>query len=66
LRRGLGVAALLACLLAPAAEAHFGTAKLGYRSTIEGVKPGVPGMKLKVLYGDDQGRISASPPAASS
>jgi hypothetical protein len=54
LRRALGVATLLACLIAPGAEAHFGTAKLGYRSTIEGVQPRVAGMKLKVLYGDDQ------------
>jgi hypothetical protein len=54
LRRTVGVAALLACLLAPGAEAHFGTAKLGYRSTIEGEKPSVPGVELKVLYGDDQ------------
>jgi hypothetical protein len=54
LKRALGVGALVACLLAPGAEAHFATAKLGYRSTIEGVKPRVPGVKLKVLYGDDQ------------
>jgi hypothetical protein len=54
LRRGLAVAGVLACLLAPGAHAHFGTAKLGYRSTIDGVKPRVPGMQLKVLYGDDQ------------
>ena len=54
MRRALGVAALLACLVAPGAEAHFGTAKLGYRSTIESVKPRVPGAQLKVLYGDDQ------------
>lgn len=54
MKRFLGVSALFACLVAPGAEAHFGTAKLGYRSTIEGVQPRVPGMKLKVLYGDDQ------------
>jgi hypothetical protein len=54
LRRALAVAALVACLLVPGADAHFGTAKLGYRSTIEGVKPRVRGVKLKVLYGDDQ------------
>jgi hypothetical protein len=54
LKRRLGVAALLACLLAPGAEAHFGTAKLGYRSTIEGIKPRERGVQLKVLYGDDQ------------
>ena len=34
LRRALAVAALFACILAPGAEAHFGTGKLGYRSTI--------------------------------
>jgi len=44
----------LACILAPGAEAHFGTGKLGYRSTIEAVKPRVNGIQLKVLYGDDQ------------
>jgi len=53
-RRALVVAALLAALLAPAAEAHFGTAKLGYRSTITGVDPGMPGLRFKILYGDDQ------------
>ena len=41
-------------LLAPGAEAHFGTAKLGYRSTIRAVEPPMRGLKLKVLYGDDQ------------
>ena len=54
MRKALGVAALLACLLAPGAEAHFGTAKLGYRSTIDGMQPRVRGVRLKVLYGDDQ------------
>ena len=54
MRRALAVAGVLACLLAPGAQAHFGTAKLGYRSTIESVKPRVPGAQLKVLYGDDQ------------
>jgi hypothetical protein len=54
LRRALGVAALLACLLVPGAEAHFGTGKLGYRSTIEGLQPRVRGVEVKVLYGDDQ------------
>jgi hypothetical protein len=53
-RRTLAVAALLACLIAPGAEAHFGTAKLGYKSTIRGVEPPVRGVELKVLYGDDQ------------
>jgi hypothetical protein len=45
---------LAAAVLAPGAEAHFGTGKLGYRSTITGVKPKMPGLRLKVLYGDDQ------------
>ncbi len=56
LRRTLALAAvaLTAALLAPGAEAHFGTGKLGYRSTIRGVKPPMRGLKLKVLYGDDQ------------
>jgi hypothetical protein len=54
LRRALAVAGVLSCLLAPGAEAHFGTAKLGYRSTVEDVQPRIPGVRLKVLYGDDQ------------
>ena len=54
MRRALAVAGALACLVAPAAQAHFGTAKLGYRSTIDDVQPRVAGVKLKVLYGDDQ------------
>jgi hypothetical protein len=54
LRRALGVAALVACLVAPGAQAHFNTAKLGYRSTIEGLQPRVRGVETKVLYGDDQ------------
>jgi hypothetical protein len=53
-RAALGVAALAACLLAPAAQPHFGTAKLGYKSTIEGVQPRIPGARFKILYGDDQ------------
>ena len=47
-------AALVAAILDPGAEAHYGTGKLGYRSTIRGVKPRMPGLRLKVLYGDDQ------------
>ena len=39
LKRSLLVAAVLAALLAPGAEAHFGTGKLGYRSTITGGRP---------------------------
>jgi hypothetical protein len=54
LRRALCVAALITFLVAPAAQAHFDTAKLGYRSTIEDVEPRMPGIRMKVLYGDDQ------------
>lgn len=56
MRRSIALAAvvLTAALLAPGAEAHYGTGKLGYRSTIRGVKPPMPGLGLKVLYGDDQ------------
>jgi hypothetical protein len=54
LKRSLLAAAVLAALLAPGAEAHFGTGKLGYRSTITGVDPRMPGLKFKILYGDDQ------------
>ena len=56
MRRALVVAAvaLTAVLVAPRAEAHNVTAKLGYRSTIRAVKPPMRGLKLKVLYGDDQ------------
>jgi hypothetical protein len=56
LRRTLALtaAALAAVLLPAGAEAHYGTAKLGYRSTIRGLEPPMRGLKLKVLYGDDQ------------
>ena len=56
MRRALVVAAiaLTAVLFAPGAGAHYGTAKLGYRSTIRAVEPPMRGLKLKVLYGDDQ------------
>ena len=56
MRRALVVAAvtLTAVLVAPGAEAHYGTARLGYRSTIRGLEPPMRGLKLKVLYGDDQ------------
>jgi hypothetical protein len=57
LRKALAVAVLLACLLASGAEAHVGTAKLGYQSTIRSVKPRVPGIQAKVIYGDDQVRL---------
>jgi hypothetical protein len=53
-RRALLVAAFLGTLLAPGAEAHFGTGKLGYRSRITAVRPPMPGLRLKILYGDDQ------------
>jgi hypothetical protein len=55
-RRGLILAAvaLAAVLLPPGAVAHYGTGKLGYRSTIRGLKPPMRGLKLKILYGDDQ------------
>lgn len=54
LSRALGIAALLACVLAGGAEGHFGTAKLGYRSTVESLKPPLRGLQFKVLFGDDQ------------
>ncbi len=54
MKRALVLAVLVAAVFARGAEAHFGTAKLGYRSTITAVKPHMPGLKFKVLYGDDQ------------
>jgi hypothetical protein len=56
LRRTLALAAVsvAAVLLPPGAGAHYGTGKLGYRSTVRAVKPPMPGLRLKVLYGDDQ------------
>ena len=48
------VTILTAFLLAPGAGAHNATAKLGYHSTIRAVKPPMRGLKLKILYGDDQ------------
>jgi hypothetical protein len=55
-RRALVVAAvtLTGVLVAPVAEAHYGTAKLGYHSSIRGLEPPMRGLKLKILYGDDQ------------
>jgi hypothetical protein len=50
----LAAVALAAMILPPGAGAHFGTGKLGYRSTIRAVKPPMRGLQLKVLYGDDQ------------
>ena len=56
MRRALALAAVaLAAVLSPGgAEAHYGTAKLGYHSTIRGLEPPMRGLKLKILYGDDQ------------
>ena len=54
MKRPVAVATLAALLLAPGAEAHFGTGKLGYRSRIMTVKPRIRGLELKILYGDDQ------------
>ena len=48
------LAVLIAAILAPGAEAHFATAKLGYSSTIKKVEPRIPGLRFKILYGDDQ------------
>jgi hypothetical protein len=53
-RAFLAVALLAAVLLPGGAEAHYGTAKKGYRSRILAVKPHETGLELKVLYGDDQ------------
>jgi hypothetical protein len=53
-KRSLVIGGILAALLAPGAEAHFGTGKLGYRSRILSVKPPERGLELKVLFGDDQ------------
>jgi hypothetical protein len=41
-------------VLPPVGGAHYGTGKLGYRSTIRAVKPPMPGLRFKILYGDDQ------------
>ena len=56
MRRGLLLAAfaLAAVLVAPGAEAHYNTARLGYRSKVVAVKPAIPGVRLRVLFGDDQ------------
>jgi hypothetical protein len=56
MRQALALAAvvLAAVLVAPGSEAHNASAKLGYRSRITGVKPAIPGLQLKILYGDDQ------------
>jgi hypothetical protein len=54
LRKALAVTALSACILVSGADAHFGTGKLGYKSTIRAVTPPVEGIQLNVLYGDDQ------------
>ena len=52
--RALVLAVLAAALFAPGAVAHYGTGKLGYRSTIKKVEPRMPGLRFKILYGDDQ------------
>ena len=56
MRRGLALLGVLgaAVLAAPCAEAHYNTAKLGYRSQVLALSPPIPGVKAKVLYGDDQ------------
>ena len=54
MRRALPLAALVAAVLVPGAAAHFGTAKLGYHSTITAVEPRMPGLRFKILSGDDQ------------
>jgi hypothetical protein len=48
------LALVAAAILAPGAGAHFATAKLGYHSTIEKIEPRMPGLRFKILYGDDQ------------
>jgi hypothetical protein len=52
-KRALLLAVLVAAVLAPCADAHFGTAKLGYRSTITKIEPRMRGLTFSVLYGDD-------------
>ena len=54
MKRSLSAAVLVALLLVSGAEGHFGTANLGYRSTIKDVKPKVRGIELRVLNGDDR------------
>ena len=54
MKRALVLAVLAAAILAPGAGAHTATAKLGYKSTIEKVEPRMPGLRFKILYGDDQ------------
>lgn len=54
MRYSIAVIGLAALLIAPGAEAHYNTAKLGYRSKVVAVKPAVPGVRLRVLFGDDQ------------
>ena len=47
-------AVVAASLAAPGADAHYGTAKKGYRSHVIAVTPRIPGVQARVLYGDDQ------------
>jgi hypothetical protein len=52
LRAVAAAAALLALLVAPAAQAHQGNPN--YRSVIDGIVPNTPGVKLQVLNFDDR------------
>lgn len=54
MRRACLLTVFLACALAPSAQGHYNTARLGYRSTIRDVKPPMPGLKFKIEFGDDQ------------
>ena len=56
MKRALALLGVLAAavLAAPGAEAHYNTARLGYRSRVLAITPHIPGLKAKVLYGDDQ------------
>lgn len=48
------LAALAALLWAPAADAHFGGAKRGFRSAVTKIAPSVSGLQAQVLDGDDR------------
>jgi hypothetical protein len=56
LKRALALVGLVgaALLTVPTADAHYNTARLGYRSHVIAVTPRIPGIQAKVLYGDDQ------------
>jgi hypothetical protein len=47
-------AVVAAALAAPGADAHYNTARLGYRSHVLAITPRIPGVRAKILYGDDQ------------